>query len=83
VGGVFALVCCLVAPRGSLVLVYTEASTVLKTVAADFYFNCWCLEIPTANYSACTQVLPLSCTELSIESVLGVEKMKDVLCQIF
>jgi hypothetical protein len=26
-----------------------EASTVLRTVAADFYFNCWYVEIPSGN----------------------------------
>jgi hypothetical protein len=29
--------------------VYTDASTVLRTVAVDFFFNCWCLEIPSDN----------------------------------
>jgi hypothetical protein len=26
-----------------------EASTVLRAVAVDFYFNCWYLEIPSDN----------------------------------
>jgi hypothetical protein len=26
-----------------------EASTVLRAVAADFFFNCWCLEILSYN----------------------------------
>jgi hypothetical protein len=26
-----------------------EASTVLRAVAADFFCNCWCLEIPSNN----------------------------------
>jgi hypothetical protein len=26
--------------------VFAEASTVLRAVAADFFFNCWYLEIP-------------------------------------
>jgi hypothetical protein len=26
-----------------------EASTVLRAVAADFFFNYWCLEIPSDN----------------------------------
>jgi hypothetical protein len=26
-----------------------EASTVLRAVAADFFFNCWCVEIPSGN----------------------------------
>jgi hypothetical protein len=26
-----------------------EASTVLRAVAADFFFNCWYLEIPWDN----------------------------------
>jgi hypothetical protein len=29
--------------------VCTEASTVLRAVAADFFFNCWCLEILSDN----------------------------------
>jgi hypothetical protein len=29
--------------------VNAEASTVLRAVAADFFFNCWCLEIPSDN----------------------------------
>jgi hypothetical protein len=27
----------------------TEVSTILRAVAADFFFNCWCLEIPSDN----------------------------------
>jgi hypothetical protein len=27
-----------------------EASTILRAVAADFFFNCWYLEIPTDNH---------------------------------
>jgi hypothetical protein len=27
----------------------SEASTVLRAVAADFSFNCWCVEIPSDN----------------------------------
>jgi hypothetical protein len=26
-----------------------EASTILRAVAADFFFNCWCLEISSDN----------------------------------
>jgi hypothetical protein len=26
-----------------------EESTVLRAVTADFFFNCWCLEIPSDN----------------------------------
>jgi hypothetical protein len=26
-----------------------EASTVLRAIAEDFFFNCWCLEIPSDN----------------------------------
>jgi hypothetical protein len=26
-----------------------EANTILRAVAADFFFNCWCLEIPSDN----------------------------------
>jgi hypothetical protein len=29
--------------------VCAEASTVLRDVAADFFFNCWYLEIPSDN----------------------------------
>jgi hypothetical protein len=29
--------------------VCAEASTVLRAVAADFFFNRWCLEIPSDN----------------------------------
>jgi hypothetical protein len=29
--------------------VCTEASSVLRAVAADFFFDCWCLEIPPDN----------------------------------
>jgi hypothetical protein len=29
--------------------VCAEASAVLRAVAADFFFNCWCLEIPSDN----------------------------------
>jgi hypothetical protein len=29
--------------------VRTEASTVLRAVAEDFFFNCWRLEIPSDN----------------------------------
>jgi hypothetical protein len=29
--------------------VCAEASTVLRAVAADFFCNCWCLEIPSDN----------------------------------
>jgi hypothetical protein len=27
-----------------------EASTVLRAVAVDFFFNCWCLEMPSNNH---------------------------------
>jgi hypothetical protein len=37
-------------------------------VAADFFFNCWYLEL----YSAQTKVQPLSCTDLLIRSVLRI-----------
>jgi hypothetical protein len=30
--------------------VCAEASNVLRAVAADFSFNCWCLEIPSGNH---------------------------------
>jgi hypothetical protein len=49
---------------------FTEASTVLKTVAVDFFFNCWYeyLEIPSDN--RIRHVRPLPCSKLSIGSVL-------------
>jgi hypothetical protein len=28
---------------------FAEASTILRAVAADFFFNCWYLEIPSDN----------------------------------
>jgi hypothetical protein len=30
--------------------VCTEANTVLRLVVADFFFRCWCLEIPLDNH---------------------------------
>jgi hypothetical protein len=52
--------------------VCTEASTVMRDVAADFFFNVWYLEIPSDNrIHQETKVHPLSCTRLSIGSVLG------------
>jgi hypothetical protein len=39
--------------------------TVLRAVVADFFFNCWCLEIPSDN-----RMRPLSCAKLSIGSVI-------------
>jgi hypothetical protein len=36
-----------------------EASTVLRAVAADFFFNCWCVEIPSDN---CIRHVPFSDT---------------------
>jgi hypothetical protein len=29
---------------------YTEVRTVLRAVMMDFFFNCWCLEIPLDNH---------------------------------
>jgi hypothetical protein len=29
---------------------YTEVHTVLRAVVVDFFFNCWCLEIPSDNF---------------------------------
>jgi hypothetical protein len=29
--------------------VYTEVRTVLRAALTDFFFNCWCLEIPSDN----------------------------------
>jgi hypothetical protein len=51
-----------------------EASTVLRAVAADFFFNCWYMEIPSDNrirHVPSTKVRPLSCARLSIGNVLG------------
>jgi hypothetical protein len=33
-----------------------EASTVLRAVAADFFFNCWYLEIPSDNLAHLRQL---------------------------
>jgi hypothetical protein len=45
----------------------TEASAVLRAVAADFFFNCWYLEIPSDNrmrHILCTFTMQRSaCTE--------------------
>jgi hypothetical protein len=30
---------------------FSEASTILRAVAGDFFFNCWRLEIPSDNRS--------------------------------
>jgi hypothetical protein len=30
-----------------------EAISVLRAVAADFFYNCWCLEIPSDNRIEC------------------------------
>jgi hypothetical protein len=47
--------------------VLAEASAVLRAVAADFFFNCWYLEIPSDNrIRHITKVRPLSCARLSI-----------------
>jgi hypothetical protein len=50
------------------VWVCAEARTVLRAVAADFFFGCWCVEIPLDNRSARTKVRPLSCAKLSFGS---------------
>jgi hypothetical protein len=48
-----------------------EASTVLRAVAADFFFNCWYLEISSDNrIRHITKVRPLSCAKLTIGNVL-------------
>jgi hypothetical protein len=31
------------------VWVYTEARTALRAIVKDFFFNCWCLKIPSDN----------------------------------
>jgi hypothetical protein len=31
--------------------VCAEASTIFRAVAVDFFFNCWCLEIPLDNHA--------------------------------
>jgi hypothetical protein len=52
--------------------VCTEASNVLRAVAADFRFNWWCLEIPSDNSILhVTKMQPLSCARLSVRNVLG------------
>jgi hypothetical protein len=50
----------------------TEASAVLRAVAADFFFNCWYLEIPSDNRirHISIKVSPLSCARLSTGNVL-------------
>jgi hypothetical protein len=47
-----------------------EASPILRAVVADFFFNCWYLEIPLEPHSARTKVRPLSSANLSIRNVL-------------
>jgi hypothetical protein len=32
-----------------VVWVYIEGHSVLRAVMVDFFFNCWCLEIPSDN----------------------------------
>jgi hypothetical protein len=50
-----------------------EASTVLRAVAADFFFNCWYLEIPSDNrIRHISKVRPLSCARLPIGKFLSV-----------
>jgi hypothetical protein len=52
--------------------VCAEASTVLRAVAADFFFNCECLENPSDNrIRHVPKVRPLSFAKLSIGSVIG------------
>jgi hypothetical protein len=45
-----------------------EASTILRVVAADFFFNYWYLEIPSDK--RIQHILSLSCARLSIGNVL-------------
>jgi hypothetical protein len=48
-----------------------EASTVLRAVAANFFFNCWYLDIPSDNHIRhVTKVRPLSCTRFSVGDIL-------------
>jgi hypothetical protein len=44
---------------------FAEASTVLRAVAADFFFTCWYLEIPSDN-----RIRHIPCARLSIGNVL-------------
>jgi hypothetical protein len=42
-----------------------ELNTALRIVAADFFFNCWCLEISSDNRIRSTEVNALSCARPS------------------
>jgi hypothetical protein len=48
------------------------ASIILRAVAADFFFNCWYLEIPSDKCirHIPSKVCPLQCARLSIANVL-------------
>jgi hypothetical protein len=46
--------------------VFAEASTILRAVTADFFFNCTCLEIPSDNRIRHIKAFPPSCVKLSI-----------------
>jgi hypothetical protein len=47
---------------------WAEASTILRAVAADFFFNCCCLKIPSDNR---IRQVPRCAARLSIGRVLG------------
>jgi hypothetical protein len=49
-----------------------EAKTILRAAAADFFFNCWYLEIPSDNriLHMPSKVHPLSCARVSIGNIL-------------
>jgi hypothetical protein len=48
-----------------------EASSILRAVAEDFFFNYWYLEIPSDSRIQRTKVSPPACARLLIGSVLG------------
>jgi hypothetical protein len=47
-----------------------EANTILRAAAADFFFNCWCLEIPSDNRIRHIPWCVHCRARLSIENVL-------------
>jgi hypothetical protein len=53
-----------------------EASTALRAVAADFFFNCWYLEIPSDNrirhITRCVHYHRKACSRISMLEVEAV-----------
>jgi hypothetical protein len=56
-----------------------EASTILRAVAADFFFNCWYLETPTDNrilhqgtFTIKRKVFDWKCSRISVLEVEAV-----------